>query len=153
MWKYCDSIFQLGFFYFLYCLSFFHFIFTHTHFISFFFFLFFSSTQVSSVHSYLYPPFFYFLSHLKNIPANTFTSHQRERERERDCCLFAAPPLVEIEVAERTKLVEISVHHATLPCSLPHCRSSSSPSPSWVRLTCSFFFFFFLFACSDSILF
>ena len=102
---------------------------------------------MSSVHSYLYPPFFYFLFHLKNIPANTFTSHQRERERERererDCCSFAAPPLVEIEVAERTNLVEISVHHATLPCSLPHCRSSSSPSPSWVRLTCSLFFFFF----------
>ena len=33
------------------------------------------------------------------------------RERERDCCLSAAPPLVDIEVAERTKLVEIDVYH------------------------------------------
>ena len=83
MWKYCGSIFHLGFFiFYIIFLSFISFSSIHVSF-PFFFFLFFSATQVSSVHSYLYPPFFYFLFHLKNIPATTFTSHQRERERER----------------------------------------------------------------------
>ena len=42
----------------------------------------------------------------------------------------------EIEFAKRTKLVEISVHHAALPRPPPHRCLSSSPPPDWVRLAC-----------------
>ena len=74
----------------------------------------------------------------------TFTySHQRKEKRDREenmkrrwrlWCTDRRP--AEIEFAERTKLVEISVHHAALPCPPPHrCLSSSLP-PDWVRLAC-----------------
>ena len=113
----------------------------------FFFFLFLVFLLHTSVQS-LSPLLLFSFSSQENSSNLTiyFTS-----ERERDCCSSVAPSPVEIEVAKRTKLVEISVHHAALPCSLPHCRSSLSPSPGWVRSTCSLFFF--LFACSDSTLF
>ena len=129
---------------FLYYFSSFHFIFIHISFLffffSFFFFLLFSSTQDTE------PPSFYFLFHLKNIPTShiCFTS-ETERERER---VHAAPPPAEIEVAKRTKPVEISVH----PRPPPHRCSLSSPPLGWVRSACSFFLFF-IFACSDSTLF
>ena len=144
---YCENIVVVFFnqdflFFILFFFLSFHFNpYTFHFFFSFFFFLFFSSTQVSSVHSYLYPPFFYFLFHLKNIPATTFTLHQRERERV--CCSSAAPSPMEIKVAKRTKSVEISIHHAALPHLPTHRRSSSSPLPGYVKLACSFFFFSF----------
>ena len=143
MWKYCGSIFQLGIFIFLYYFSFFYFIFIHTRFsFLFLFFLFLVFLPHTSVH-YLYLPFFYFLFQLKNIPATSHLLRIGERERERDCCSSAAPLLVEIEVTKRTNLVEIDVHHATLPRSSPHCCSSSSPPPGLVRLACYFLFLFF----------
>ena len=152
MWKYCDSIFQLGFFiFYIVFLSFISFSPIHISFL-------FSFSCFSPPHKCLVstpisiPPSFIFFFTSRTFQQTHLLHIKEEREREeRDYCSFAAPPLVEIEVAERTKLVEISVHHATLPCSLPHCRSSSSPSPGWVRSTCSLFFF--LFACSDSTLF
>ena len=87
---YCENIVVIFFnqdflFFILFFFLLFHFHpYTFHFFFSFFFFLFFYSTQVSSVHSYLYLPFLYFLFHLKNIPATAFTSHHRERERERE---------------------------------------------------------------------
>ena len=84
MWKYYDSIFQLGFliFYIIF-LSFISFLSTHVSFIFFIFLVFLLHASVQCPISI--PPFFYFLFHLKNIPATSpFTSHQRkERERER----------------------------------------------------------------------
>ena len=142
-----QQYFSIMIFYFLYYFSSFHFIFIHSRFISFLLFSFFLFLAFLLHHTNVQTPFFYFLFHLKNIPV-THLLHIREREREGYSS--AAPPLVEIEVAERTKPVEIGVHHVTLPHLPPHCCSSSSLPPSWVRST---FFFFFIFACFDSTLF
>ena len=142
---YCENIVIVFFNYdfFLYYFSSFHFIFIHSHFISFFLFsfFFFSFSCFSPPHK-CPAPFFYFLFHRKNIPT-THLLHIREREREGYSS--TAPPPVEIEVAERTKPVEIGIHHAALPRLLPHHRSSSPP-PSWVRSAFFFFLFFFFFS-------
>ena len=148
MWKYYDSIFQLGFFNFLYYFSFFHFIFIHTRFIYFFSFSCFSPPRKCPV-SYLYPPLLLFSfspqEHSSNLTIY-FTSEKREREREeKDCCSFTDSPPVEIEVTKRTKRVKIGVLHVALPRTPPHCRSSSSTPLSWVRSACSFFFSLFFF--------
>ena len=125
MWKYCDSIFQLGFFFILFFfLSFISFSSIH--------FIFFFPPHKCPV-SYLYPPFFYFLFLLKNIPAISHLLHIREREY----CTNRRS--VEIEIAERTKLVEIGVYHAALPRPPLHRRSSAAPQ-------IGLFFFFFLFS-------
>ena len=87
-----------------------------------------------------------------------FSSHQRKEKREREenlkCrwrswCTNRRP--AEIEVAERTKLVEIGVHQNYLVCRPTTIRP---PPPhqigsDWLVL---FSFFFFIFACSDSTL-
>ena len=96
---YCKNIvkilcqyFSIRIFYFLYYFSSFHFIFFHVSFL-FFFFLF----LVFLLHTSVQPSFFYFLFHLKNIPA--FASHQRkkrERERRKKESSSAAPSPVEI---------------------------------------------------------
>ena len=77
---YCKNIvvvfFNYGFFFFKIFFLSFHFHQFTFHFF-FFFFLLFSSTQVSTPHSFI------FLFHLKNIPS-THLLHMRERERERE---------------------------------------------------------------------
>ena len=125
---------------------------------------------MSSVHSYLYLPSFIFFFTTRTFQ-QPHLLHIKERERERlmlvhrptaggnrgcqkdkaggdrrspcSTTTFAAPLPVEIEVTERTKPVEIGVHHVALPCPPPHCCSSSSPPSSWVRLAYSFFSFSF----------
>ena len=92
-------------------------------FFSFFFFLFFSSTQVSN----LYPPFFYFLFHLKNIPATSpFTSHQRrERERERgERLLLVRRPITD---GDRGRRKDKAGGDRRSPCSTT--TSSARPPP------------------------
>ena len=126
MWKYCGSIFQLGFFIFyiifLPSISFsstFHFFF------SFFFFLFFSSTQDTQ------PPFFLFSF---SPQEHSSASHQRreiERERERERSAWAS-----------TTCISTAVPAATLASPppliiLPTNRLGSD------RLVLFFFFFFF----------
>ena len=112
-------------------LSFHFYPYTFHFFFSFFFFLFFSSAQESN----LIPPsfIFFFTSRTFQQPHQLLhIAEKRERERERevkDWYSSATPPLMEIEVAERTKPVEISVHHAALPRPPPHLRLSSSPPP------------------------
>ena len=100
-------------------------------------------------------PHIYFIVITYHI--HIFSSHQRKEKREREenlkCrrrlwCTNRRP--VEIEVAERTKLAEISVHQNYLvprPTAVrppPHHQIGSD----WLVL----FFFFFIFACSDSTL-
>ena len=114
-----DFLFFILFFF----LSFHFHLFTFHFFFSFFFFLLFSSTQVSSPLSFI----FFFTSRTFQQLICFTSKREREREREREGCSFAAPPSREIEVAERTKPVEINVHHAALPRLLPYRCSSSSP--------------------------
>ena len=109
--------FSIRIFYFLYYFSSFHFIFIHISFL-FFFFLF----LVFLLHTrHTAPPPFYFLFHLKNIPA----LHIRERERDRE---------------------SLGLHRVHL-----HLRSNISIAArrpphrsAWVRSACSFFFFSYL---------
>ena len=97
LWKYCGSIFQLGFFIFsIIFLSFISFSSIHVSFLLFFF-LFLVFLLHTSVQSYLYLPFFYFLFHLKNIPVLA-TSHfvhireKREKEKVRRKTAAYPPP-------------------------------------------------------------
>ena len=95
------------------------------------------------------------LTFTSQLSHHIFTSEKREeREREenlkhqwRSRCIDRRP--AEIEVTERTKRVEIGVHHAALPRLSPQNHSSSSPPTNQVRWACSsfslFFFFFFFF--------
>ena len=103
--------------------------------------MFFSSTQESN----LIPPsfIFFFTSRTFQQPHQLLHIIEKREREEKDCYSSATPPPMEIEVAERTKPVEISVHHATLPRPPPHRRLSSSPRPGWARSACSFFFIFF----------
>ena len=143
MWKYCNSISQLGFFIlYIIFLSFISFSSIHVSFLFFLFLVFLLHTSVQCPLLSLSPPSFIFF-----FTSRTFQQPHllHIRERERDCYSSAAPPPVEIEVAERTKQVEISVHHAALPRPPPHCCLSSSPPPGWVRSACSFFFHICLF--------
>ena len=82
----------------------------------------------------------------------TYLVHIREKRRERkenlkrrwrSRCTDQRP--AKIEVAERTKPVEISIHHAALSRLSPHRHSSSSPPLDWDRLACSSFFSFLFF--------
>ena len=103
-----------------------------------FFFLF----LVFLLHTSVQPPFFYFLFLLKNIPAShiCFTSEKRERRKKESS--FAALSSVEIEVAERTKPVEIGVHmqHYHVRCPTAACRPPHHQAGSdWLV---PFFFFF-----------
>ena len=95
-----------------------------------------------------------FTSHLSHIQYSHQIKEKGERRiwsRWRSRCTDRRP--MEIEVAERTKPVEIGVHHAAQPHPPPHRHSSSSLPLDWIRSAYSFFFFlFFIFACFDSTL-
>ena len=89
-----------------------------------------------------------FTSHLSHIQYSHQIKEKRERRiwsRWRSRCTDRRP--MEIEVAERTKPVEIGVHHAAQPHPPPHRHSSSSLPPDWIRLAYSFFFFSFFHIC------
>ena len=138
MWKYCGSIFQLGFFiFYIIFLPFISFSSIHVSFL-------FSFSCFSPPHKCPTPLLSFSFSPQEHSSNLTFASHEREREneRERDCCSSAAPPPVEIEFTERTKPMEISIHHAALARLPPHRRLSSSPPLGWVRSACSFLFLF-----------
>ena len=91
------------------------------------------------------------LTFTSQLSHHIFTSEKREeREREenlkhqwRSRCIDRRP--AEIEVTERTKRVEIGVHHAALPRLSPQNHSSSSPPTNQVRWACSSFSLFFFF--------
>ena len=88
-----------------------------------------------------------FTSHLSHIQYSHQIKEKRERRiwsRWRSRCTDRRP--MEIEVAERTKPVEIGVHHAAQPHPPPHRHSSSSLPLDWIRSAYSFFFFFFFFS-------
>ena len=112
------------------------------------------------LHTSVQPPLFYFLFHLKNIPATSHLLHIRE-ERER----------------ERGERLGQIIHHPTASGDRGRrkdkaggdqrspCSTTTSTAPSSLILLPTtrlsqiglfkffFFFFFFIFACSDSTLF
>ena len=126
MWKYCGSIFQLGFFiFYIIFLPFISFSSIHISFLFFFFFLF----LVFLLHTIVQPPSFIFLFTLRTFQRITSEKRDRERERERE--------------------IGLGLHHMHL-----HRRSSCYSNIStaarhpphqstWVRSACSFFFLFF----------
>ena len=143
MWKYCGSIFQLRFFiFYIIFLSFISFSSIHVSFL-FLFFLFLVFLLHTSVQSYLYLPFFYFLFHLKNIlvPATPHFVHIRERER----VLLVCRPTTGGVWGHRKDKAGGDRHS---PCST----TTSVAPPSLVLLPTTklgqigLFFFFFLFS-------
>ena len=119
LWQYFSI--RIFLFFILFFFLSFHF---HPRFISFF-----SFSCFSPPHKTHNPPSFYFLFHLKNIPAHHIREErQREREREREIGLG----LHRMHLHRRSSISTAARHP-------PH-------QSTWVRSACSFFFLFlFLF--------
>ena len=137
------------------------FFFLSFHFHPYTFHFFFSFSCFSPPHKCLVsthisiPPFFYFLFHLKNILATMFTSHQRERERER--VLLVRRPTASGDRGHRKDKAggdRRSPYNVTTNAALPPLVLLPTTRLGQIGLFFFFlFFFFFIFACSNSTLF
>ena len=154
MWKYCGSIFQLGFFILYIIFPFFHFIFIHTF---HFFFSCFSPSHTCPV-SYLYPPppllLFSFSPLFKNIPASSHSLFSLSSSLSLSLSLSLDSRTFTSSLCDKKRKKRGIKRKNKRDGSFCH-RSSSSPSQSkWVRWLLSsvfffifFFFFFFLLFC------